>query len=271
MVEGYLSGAHRSPWHGFSVEFAQHREYVFGDDLRHLDWKIWGRTDRLYIKQYDAETNFECVLVLDASGSMGFGSGPMTKLEYAKHCAAALAYLVIRQRDAVGLHVLGSSGTVLQPSTSPSRLKEVLHYLEQAAPGGKTALAEELFSVAERRGRRKVVVVLSDFVEEEDALFRALGLLGSGRHDVLLVHLLDPAEVAFPFRDFSAFEGLEGEGVLRVEPSMLRQVYLEELNRHSLLLKNTAAEMNMDYLPLVTDRSLAEVLSAYLVSRSARR
>ncbi len=272
IVEGFLSGPHRSPYSGFSVEFAQHREYVPGDDLRHLDWKIWGRSDRLYIKQYDAETNFDLLLILDSSGSMGFGSGAMSKIEYCKHAAAALAYLVLQQRDAVGLRIFGGSDVNLTPSSSPARRKELIHHLEVAVASGDSSLASVLFQIAERGGRRKVVVVLSDFLEvDEQDLLRSLRLLSGRKHDVLLFHVFDPAEASFPFADFTSFAGLEGEGILRIEPRRLRAAYIDELNRHAAMIRNAARESRMDYLPVVTDKSLGEILSAYLVSRSAKK
>ena len=271
IVEGFLSGSHRSPYRGFSVEFAQHREYVPGDDLRHLDWKVWGRTDRLYVKQYDAETNFECSIVLDASGSMGFGTGVMTKLEYAKHAAAALGYLVLQQSDAFGLVIFGNQPVNLTPSSSPARLKEMLHHIEEAQPGGGSSVGRELFGLAERSGRRKVIIVLSDFLDSNESLMRSLRLLYGRRHDILLVHLLDPAEIAFPYTENTVFEGFEGEGRLRIEPGRIKKTYFEELKNHVKSVRNAAREMRMDHLLIVTDSSLAEILSAYLLSRSARK
>ncbi|MFA4987228.1 MAG: DUF58 domain-containing protein [Candidatus Brocadiia bacterium] len=270
IVEGFLTGPHRSPYRGFSVEFAQHREYVAGDDLRHLDWKVWGRTDRLYIKQYDAETNFECLLLVDASGSMAFGSGAMTKLEYAKHVAAAMAYLILQQRDGVGLRIFGGYEASVNPSSSPARLRELLHHLEIANGSGPAKLGTALAGLAEWGGRRKVAVVISDFLDDEAEILRGLRTLHRRHFDTLLVHLTDPQEAEFPFTDYTDFRGMEGEGGVKVEPGMLRVAYLEELERHTSAVRNAAREMNMDYLPLVTDRNLGEVLSAYLQTRTSK-
>ncbi|MDZ7816969.1 MAG: DUF58 domain-containing protein [Planctomycetota bacterium] len=271
MVEGFLSGAHRSPYRGFSVEFAQHREYVPGDDLRHLDWKVWGRSDRLYIKQYDAETNFEAHILLDASGSMGFSTAPLSKLEYGKHAAAALAQLILDQRDAVGLNIFGDEPVSMPPSTSPARMRELIHHLETAEPGGEATVAEALTLFAEKGGRRKVLVVISDFMEDENELLKSLRYVSRRRHDVLLVHLVDPAEASLPYADLTSFAGLEGEKELRVHPARLRAAYVREMKLHVRAIRNSARELRMDYLPILTDRSLGEILAAYLVSRRGRK
>ncbi|GAB4155546.1 MAG: DUF58 domain-containing protein [Planctomycetota bacterium] len=271
IVEGFLTGAHRSPYRGFSAEFAQHREYVPGDDLRHLDWKVWGRTDRLYVKQYDAETNFDCLITLDCSASMGFSSAPLSKAEYGKHVAAALAHLILLQRDSVGLCIVSQNETNLAPSSSTARIKELIHLLENAEPTGASSIGKALSGLSERSGRRKVIVVISDFLDEEQSLLHGLRLLHRSRHDVLLVHLLDPAEVTFPFNDMTSFQGLENEGTLKIQPGRLRVAYLQELKRHVSMVRNAARELKMDYLPMVTSQSLGEILSAYLVTRRARK
>jgi len=271
IVEGYVAGQHRSPYNGFSVEFAEHREYSPGDDLRYLDWKVLGRTDKYYLKQYEEETNLVCYLVLDCSESMGY-RGPnasLSKLEYAQSAAAALAYLILHQQDGVGLATFDSEmRAIVRPARNAGHMKEILHVLDRAKPAGQTGAAQVFHSLAERFNKRGVVVVLSDMLADVDALLKGLKHFRHRRHEVVLMHVLDPAELDFPFQQTTLFRGLEGLPEVLTEPRALRKAYLDELGRFLRRLKQGCREQRIDYVSLRTDQSLAVVLSSYLASRS---
>jgi uncharacterized protein (DUF58 family) len=270
IVEGYVAGQHRSPYNGFSVEFAEHREYSPGDDLRYLDWKVLGRTDKYYLKQYEEETNLVCYLLLDCSESMSY-RGPaaaMSKLEYAQSAAAALAYLILHQQDGVGLATFDAAvRAVVRPASNAGHLKEILHVLDRAKPEGQTGAAKAFHDLAERFKKRGVVIVLSDMLADVDALLAGLKHFRHRRHEVVLMHVLDPAELDFPFQQATLFRGMEGLPELLTEPRALRKAYLDEVDRFMRRLKQGCREQQIDYVPLRTDQSLGIVLSSYLASR----
>jgi len=271
IVEGYLSGMHKSPYHGFSVEFAQHREYVPGDDIKHVDWKVYGRTERFYLKQYEEETNLICWLLLDVSESMGYGSGQVTKYDYACFMAAALSYLILHQQDSVGLMTFDDQPRkFLKPSSQPSQLKEIVKIMNAGLGREKTQLAPIFHELAERIGRRAIVVILSDLFDDVEPLLAGIKHLRHKRHEVVVFHVLDAAEVDFPFQEATLFRGLEQWGDLLTDPRALRQGYLEELNTFQSELQRGCREQNIDYLPLRTDMNLGVALSAYLGNRLAR-
>jgi uncharacterized protein (DUF58 family) len=270
IVEGYVAGLHRSPYHGFSIEFAEHREYAPGDDLRYLDWKVFGRTDKYYLKQFEEETNLICYLLLDVSESMLYRSdGPaMSKLEYAKCAAAALAYLVLRQQDSVGLATFDREiRALVRPSSNPSHISQLVHVMEQSAAERKTALGAIFHELAERLSKRGIVVILSDLFDDVDSLMAGLKHFRHRRHEVILLHVLDPAELAFPFHQITLFQGLEQLPDVLAEPRALRRAYLEEFNRYVRRMKRGCRMHRIDYVPMRTDQSLAVALSGYLASR----
>lgn len=270
MVEGYVSGVHRSPFHGFSIEFAEHREYTPGDDLRYLDWKVFGRTDKYYLKQFEEETNLACHLLLDISESMRYRSdaAPMSKLEYAQRAAAALAYLVLHQQDSVGLVAFDNEiRSLIRPSSNPSHLKEILHVMEGASAERKTSTGPIFHNLAERLKKRGLVIVLSDLFDDVDAMMAGLKHLRYRRHDVIVMHVLDPAELEFPFDEVTLFRGLERLPDVLAEPQALRQAYLAEFARYLHKLKAGCRAQAIDYVPMRTDQSLEVVLSNYLASR----
>jgi uncharacterized protein (DUF58 family) len=270
IVEGYVSGVHRSPFHGFSIEFAEHREYAAGDDLRYLDWKVLGRTDKYYLKQFEEETNLVCHLLLDTSQSMLYRSAAaaMSKLEYAKCAAAALAYLILRQQDSVGLVTYDREiRALVRPSSNASHIKQLLHVLEHSPGERKTSSGAIFHQLAERFKKRGVVVVLSDLLDDVDAMMAGLKHFRHRRHEVVLMHVLDPAEVDFPFQQTTLFRGLEQWPNVLVEPRALRKAYLAEFNRFLLRLKRACRMHRIDYVPVRTDQSLEVVLSSYLTSR----
>ncbi len=273
IVEGYVAGVHRSPYHGFSIEFAEHREYAPGDDLRYLDWKVFGRTDKFYLKQFEEETNLVCSLLLDTSESMCYRSAaaPMSKLDYARCAAAALAYLVLQQQDSVGLatfdHQVRAS---LRPGSNPSHWQELVRVMEESDPGRKTSVGPIFHELAERLRRRGIVVVLSDLFDDVEAAVGGLKHLRHRRHEVILFHVLDPAEIEFPFHEATRFRGLEAWPDVVVEPNALRRTYLDQFDRYLRRLKQGCRAAQIDYVLMRIDRSLEVALSSYLSSRIKR-
>jgi uncharacterized protein (DUF58 family) len=269
-VEGCTAGVHRSPFHGFSIEFAEHREYSPGDDLRYLDWKVFGRTDKYYLKQFEEETNLVCHLLLDTSQSMRYQSdaAPASKLDYARRAAAALAYLVLHQQDSVGLVTFDSKiHSLVRASSNPSHLKQILHVMEGASAERKTSIGPILHDMAERIKRRGIVIVLSDLFDNVDSLLAGLKHLRHRRHEVILMHVLDPAEIDFPFDHVTLFRGLESLPDVLVEPRAIRKAYLAEFARYVRRLQTGCRVHAIDYVPMRTDHSLEVTLASYLASR----
>ncbi len=273
IVEGYVSGVHRSPYHGFSVEFAEHREYVPGDDVRYIDWKVFGKTDKYYLKQYEEETNLACYLLLDTSQSMGY-RGPaaaMSKLEYAQCIAASLAYLVLQQQDSVGLATFDDQVRVLvRPSSNPSHMKQLIHVMETSPAARKTSTGPIFNDLAERLKKRGIVVVLSDLFDQLPALLAGLKHFRHRRHEVIVFHVLDPAEIDFPFQQTTLFKGLEQLPDVLAEPRSLRRAYLEQFNKFRREVRQGCREQRIDYVPIRTDQPLDVALSAYLTSRPTK-
>jgi len=270
IVEGYISGVHRSPFHGFSIEFAEHRNYVPGDDLRYLDWKVFGRTDKYYLKQFEEETNLICYLLLDVSESMTYQSAdaPMSKLEYAQCAASALAYLVLNQQDSVGLVTFDNAvRSLVRPGSNPSHMEPLVHAMEHSAAARKTALGPVFHDLAERLKKRGMVVVLSDLFDDVEPLLAGLKHFRHRRHEVVLLHVLDPAEIDFPFDHATLFKGLEGLPQVLVEPRAVRSAYLEELGASVHRLRDACRRHRIDYAQMRTDQSLEVALSRYLATR----
>lgn len=270
VVEGYTAGEHRSPFRGFSIEFSEHREYAPGDDLRYLDWKVFGRTDKYYLKRFEEETNLVCHLLLDMSQSMMYQSdaAPMSKLDYARRAAAALAYLVLHRQDSIGLVTFDNEiRALVRASGNPSRLKDILQVMETVPAERKTSIGPIFHDLAERLKRRGIVIVLSDLFDNVDSIIAGLKHLRHRRHEVILMHVLDPAEMDFPFDETTRFRGLEGLPDAVVDPRAIRRGYLAEFGRYLLALQTGCREHEIDYVPLRTDRSLEVVLAGYLASR----
>jgi uncharacterized protein (DUF58 family) len=272
VVEGYVAGMHPSPYQGFSVEFAEHREYVPGDDIRHVDWKVWSKTDKLYLKQYEEETNLLLYLLLDTSASMAYASGEnVTKLQYARFVVASLAYLTLQQQDSVGLAVFDDAARrYLRPAGQASHLKELLHMLDVTPAREKSDMGAVFHDLAERFKKRGVIAILSDFFDEPARILAGLKHFRHRRHEVIVFHILDPAELQFPFRSATLFKGLEGMPEILTEPHALRRAYLDELGSFLGELKKGCRMMDIDYVPLRTDQTLDVPLSSYLASRAAR-
>lgn len=268
VVEGVISGMHRSPHRGYSVEFAQHRNYSPGDEIRHIDWKVFGRSDRLYIKQYEEETNLRAYLLVDCSESMAYTSGALTKLEYAAVCGAAISTLMLQQRDSIGLAMFDNGlRSFLPASSTASHLREVFTRLEQPARAPKTGIAHTFHDLAERIRRRSLIMVFSDLFDDPEAVYKGLQHFRHRKHEVVVFHLLDRAELTFPFKDTCIFEGMEEEGQLPAEPNALRRDYLAAFEEFRAKVKKGCREMGMDYVPLVTDQPPDIVLSEYLSNR----
>jgi uncharacterized protein (DUF58 family) len=269
VVEGFITGLHRSPYHGFSVEFAQHRQYMPGDPIRHLDWKIFGRTDRYYIKQYEEETNLKSTIMLDTSSSMGFASeGAMTKLSYGSYLAAALAYLMVQQRDAVGLGLFNDRlETYLPPHTSSPYLRRLLVHLEQAKPHGSTEGARALHQAADRMKRRGLVIVISDLLDDEAGLVTALRHMRHRKNEVIVMHVLDPLERNFSFGRDAIFRDLETREELNTQPWHVAREYRKAMQGFLGRMSRICREHAIDYVPLDTTIPYDVALTEYLAKR----
>lgn len=270
IVEGYVSGMHKSPYHGFSVEFAEHREYVPGDDLRYVDWKVFGKSDRVYLKQYDEETNFVCHVLVDTSESMSYASdkAKISKREYAQTVAAALSYMIIHQQDAVGLATFDTSvSQYLRPGSTAAHLKQICHVLEQSPVKGESSIGPIFHDLAERIKRRGLVIILSDLFDDTESLLRGLKHFWHRRHDVVLMHVIDPAEQDFDFVDPTLFKGLENLGEQLTEPRALRKAYQREFEAFLREIRSGARDLHMDYVMLRTDQPLELALHEFLSRR----
>ena len=266
VVEGFISGLHRSPHLGFSTDFAEHRQYMPGDDTRHLDCKLFARTDRLYLKQFEADTNSNFIVILDVSASMGYGTSGLTKIEYAKYLGACLAYFSHRQRDRVGLVTVDSDIVDIVPP-SAKHLNQVLHGLDRAVAKGRGSLAVPLLKVSESQHRRSILLILSDLYEPADKIRDALGPLRDAGHDVVVMHLLDPAELNFTFDAAGTFEDLESGERIPVVPGRLRTRYTELIRDHLTAVEKLLGEGRVDYMMVDTSKPVDEILFQYLLRR----
>jgi len=271
LVEGFLTGVHKSPYKGFSVEFAEHRQYYPGDEIRHIDWRAYGKTDRYYIKEYEEETNLRAYLLVDASGSMAYRGKHASKFQFAQYVAASLAYLMLHQRDAVGLVTHDTRlRQMIQPRANAKHLLRLINTLEQTQPGGETSLAPLWHDLVGRMKRRGLIVVLSDCFDQIGPLLRALRHFRHRRHEVLLFHVLAPEELEFPFSRMTQFRNLERNGHrILVDPGQLRREYRQNFNAFCTQLRDQARQMRIDYQLLRTDESVDRALGAYLAKRQA--
>lgn len=272
-MEGFVAGLHRSPFHGFSIEFAEHREYSPGDDLRYVDWKVYSRTDKIYVKQYEDETNLVCYLIVDSSESMTYKSDEATlsKLEYAQCLAIALSWLVLHQQDAVGMATFDQQlRNVVRPSSQANQLNQLVQVLELAPHDKKTQAGLIFHELAQRLPRRGVVVILSDLLDNVDSMLSGLKHLRHARHDVILWHILDRAELDFPFSQQTLFQGLEEWPEVMVDAAGLRHAYQEEFQGFLERVRGGCRGQQIDYQMLVTDQPFDTSLSAYLAQRAAR-
>jgi uncharacterized protein (DUF58 family) len=266
-MEGTVSGHHKSPHRGSSVEFAEYRNYVPGDDIRRLDWRVFGRTDRFYLKEYEAETNLRCYFVIDCSGSMAFGE--TRKIDYARRLAGTLAYITIHQGDAVGLVCSGQKASIEIPARrNPAHLKLIMETLEKSDAGGPTSLISTLHDLAEKVRRRALVIVISDFFCDLEPLLNCFQHLRFQKHDLVLFQLLDPAEMAFQFDRPVRFVDLESSLSIVTEPSSIRDEYLRQLNLFLNRLREGCHEFSTDYRRVITNESYERVLADFRVERA---
>jgi uncharacterized protein (DUF58 family) len=272
IVEGFITGMHKSPFFGHSVEFVQHREYVPGDDIRFLDWKVWSKTDRFYIKQFEAETNLRCTLVVDVSESMQYGRGPLNKYEYGCTVAACLAYLLLRQQDSAGLVTFDDDVRQILPArSSQNHLDAIVNAMHVSKPREKTNLEYILKRVAETVPVRGMIVLISDLLSDRGPLLKGLEMLRHGKHDVLVFHILDDDEMEFPFAGTTRFEGMEELPNLLCDPRALRDGYIEALNEYLVEVRRGATRMGVDYNLVRTSDYLDAVLSKFLHFRMEDR
>lgn len=268
VVEGFVSGLHRSPYFGQSLEFVQHREYVAGDDLRRIDWKLWSRSDRYYLKQFEEDTNVRVMLVLDGSESMQFGTGAMSKFAYAQTVAAALSMLVLKQHDSVGVSLFDASIRSQIPASSRNNhLQAILSGLQVQTAGGKTDILGVLRRVSESLNRRSIVVLLSDLFCPREDLFKGLQMLRQRGHEVITLHVLDDEELEFRYAGTMRFEGLEDAGKLTCDPAALRTGYLAAMEKFLDVVRRRCAGSGIDYKLIRTSDNLDAALAQVLMRR----
>jgi uncharacterized protein (DUF58 family) len=272
VVDGLLSGRHRSLLKGGSAEFTEHRGYVPGDEIRLIDWKVFGKSDRYYIKQYIEQTCLQVVVVVDTSGSMAFAGKSSAKFHYARSVAACLARLVLRQSDAAGLALVGPAlRDYVPPRSNPRHFQVILQRLTSAVPGGEGALAASLVELSRRIKRRGLIVLVSDCFDEIEPLRKSLNYLRGRGHEVILLHTMAPEELNFDFGGWSRFECLEVDGRhLNLDPALIRKEYLQGVGQFLSDLRRACGETGCDYHPLPTDKPLGEALTYYLTRRGAR-
>jgi len=279
IVEGFLAGLHGSPYHGFSVEFSEHRKYVSGDDLRQIDWNVFGKTDRFYVKKYQAETNLDGYLLVDTSGSMAYppelqtpgAGGRMTKFDYAVCLAAALGYMMIRQQDAVGLACFDTElRAFLPPRSRRAHLMAILGHLARVRPRGRTGLAASLHKMADRVRRRSLMIVLSDFLDEPAEVIDALHHLRFRGHDLILFQVLDVEEVQFPFVGLRRFQDVESPASVVADPEAIRTDYLAALRAFIDRYRAEAAGLRADFVQVDTSMTFDKALVQFLIDRQRR-
>jgi uncharacterized protein (DUF58 family) len=267
-VEGYLAGDHKSPFRGFAIEFTQHREYAPGDDLRHLDWKVYGRTDRYYLKQYEQETNYVAHILLDASESMKYGSGTVTKLHYGKRLAASLAYLILRRRDAAAISVFDTAVRQSVPRTgSLAMMNTILQTLAAVEATAHTRAASVLHDMAGQITRKGIVILISDLFDEEDRILDGIQHLRFGGNEVIVFHVLDPFELEFPFKGLVDFEGMEDIPKIMTRPLEVRKSYLREIEAFRTRIREGCERNQSHYVLVNTATPLHEALGGYLAFR----
>jgi uncharacterized protein (DUF58 family) len=270
VVEGTTTGLHKSPLKGASIEFRQHRFYVAGDDPRRLDWRVLGRTDRPYIKEYDQETNLRCLLLLDASGSMGYAGGGSgeSKFDYACRLAASMAYLMLANTESVGLGLFGAGiSRWVAPHAGTGQLSRIIETLERATPRGASAPEKAMNAAADRLGRRSLVILISDCFAPVKTFSTGLARLSHDRHEVMVLRVLDPDETSFPFKTWTQFRGIEGESPQSVDPALMRRTYLDNFGNHRRDLEEGCRRLGAQFAHFPTDVPLLDSLTAFLRRR----
>ncbi|NLO19094.1 MAG: DUF58 domain-containing protein [Ignavibacteria bacterium] len=273
VVEGFITGLHKSPYHGFSVEFAEHRQYRPGDETRHIDWKVFARTNRYYVKEFEEETNLRCNIVLDKSGSMAYTSkGNIPKFEYAIYLAAAIAYMLINQRDATGLALYDTEiETYLPPKSKASYIHEILRTLARTETSNETGTAKALDGLAERIKRRGLVVIMSDFFDEPESILNAIRHFRHKNHDLIVFHILDPREIDFELGSGATFRDLETKEELLTLPYHIQKEYKQTMEEFIEQIKRQCVKNNVDYNLIVTSDSFDKPLREFIAKRNKVR
>jgi len=268
VVEGFLTGLHKSPYRGFSVEFAEHRQYMPGDEIRRIDWKVWGKTDRFYVKEFEEETNMKGYLLLDASGSMGYSSSKVSKLEYSSLLSAALAFLLLQQQDSVGLITFDTRiRRYIPPRSTALHLHNILKELDGLSAGGETNVSVTFHELAERIKRRGLIIVISDLLDDPKEVLLSLKHFRHKKHEVIVFHVLDRFELEFPFGKSAIFRDMETKEEIPVHPQHLRREYKRSIDIFTESYKRKCRENSIDYVPIDTSTHYGFVLSSYLAKR----
>jgi uncharacterized protein (DUF58 family) len=268
VVEGFMIGLHKSPYHGFSVEFSEHRPYGFGDEVRHIDWKLWSKTDKYYVKQFEEETNLKAHIILDQSKSMDYSSSKETKFEYAKLLAASFAYILIKQQDAVGLALFDEKiNKLIPPRSVPSHLNVLLSQMEAAKPGSKTNIARALHHSAEGISKRGLVIVISDLMDDIHSTINGLRHLRHKGHEVIVFHILDQEELSFNFNKRIKFIDKETGEEITTDPSHIQKEYVAHFKKHCDAIKQGCGHNRIEYVQLLSNQSLDSALAELLLKR----
>ena len=268
VVEGFIAGLHRSPFRGFSVEFSEHREYSPGDEIKHIDWRVYGKTDKYYIKQYEEETNLKCYLILDASASMGYRSEGVTKLEYGSYLAASLAYLMLKQQDLVGLVTFSDQiESNIPPRGSSAHIQALLNILDNLRPSGETNISKILHDLAQNIKRTGLIILISDLFDDPEGILNGLKHFRYRKHDVIVFHLLDKYELTFPFEGLTIFEDLEEDLKVTAYPEAIRKEYQVSIQNFIRDCRSHCRYSNIDYCQINTSFPLDEALASYLAKR----
>jgi len=268
VVEGFVNGLHKSPYLGFSVDFAEYRQYMPGDDIRRIDWNVYGRSDKLYLKLYEGETNTRVLILLDVSGSMNYGSGEVKKIDYARIIAACLSYFSYHQRDGVGLLTFDTDVRSHIPASRRSgQLFNILAEIDRVEPAKETAFKKPLRFLAEFLSRRGLIVVISDLYDEPENIMAGLKQLKAKGNDIMVLHIMDNFELTFPFMDAAQFEDMENKRKMHIIPEYLRSQYLNIINEHIARLRKETSGARIDYTLMDTSKPVDEALFSYLAAR----
>jgi len=269
VVEGFIIGMHKSPYHGFSVEFSEHRPYGFGDEIKYIDWKLWGKTDRFYIKQFEEETNLSCHLILDKSLSMDYGSNKLTKFEYSKSICAALSYLMIKQQDAVGLTTFDKKiNTTIKPKSKISHLNLLLKTMHNSSTGGETNISSLLHGLAESINKKGLIILISDLLDDEHKVMESLRHFRYKGHEIIVFHIVDPKEKDLDFNQNMNFIDLESNYNIIADSRLVKENYNKAFKKFSDYYKNECLRDKIDYNLVSTSDSLDKTLLQYLIKRS---
>ena len=268
VVEGFIVGLHRSPYHGFSVEFSDHRPYGLGDEVRHIDWKLWGKTDRFFVKRYEEETNLKAHLLIDCSQSMSYGSNNSNKLEYAKILGASLSYMLIKNQDAVGLYAFDSNvKKIIQPKSTKGHLSTILSEIEKLEAANKTNIAQAIHECADKTHKKGLVIVISDLLDDEHKILTSLKHLLYKGHEVIVFHILDNQEINLDFNDRVKFVDLENKHTIIADTRQLNKIYKKKISKFIDFYKKNCFKKKIDYVNITTNQSLDIALSEYIMKR----